>query len=214
MDLFLAISQGIGSSLATGMRALLVPLFVGVMARANVGIDFEHTGFEWLEAIWWLVLLVVLVVAAWLLDRSDVEIPEAVWVVVAMGLGGMLFAGALEDENYFGTSGHRARHDLRAARFPGGARVPRRRGGTARCARRERRHDHRAGRLRAHSRSRHSRSCCRPRRMSQSRSASGCCSPAAAAQDRSTKASESCVDRELVPSQTVDLLTDRPLLRS
>ena len=105
MDLFMAISQGIGTSLATGMRALLVPLFVGVMARANAGIDFEHTGFEWLEAVWWLVLLVALVVAAWLLDRSAVEVPEAVFAVVAMGLGGMLFAGALEDENYFGTAG-------------------------------------------------------------------------------------------------------------
>jgi hypothetical protein len=106
MDLFLAISTGIGTSLATGLRALLVPLFVGVMGRANAGIDFEHTGFDWLEATWWLLLLVVLVVAAWLLDRSGSEIlPEAVWVVVAMGLGGMLFAGSLEDENYFGTLG-------------------------------------------------------------------------------------------------------------
>jgi hypothetical protein len=105
MDLFLAISQGIGTSLATGIRALLVPLFVGVMARLNAAIDFEHTGFEWLEATWWLALLLVLFVAAWLLDRSDVEVPEGIWVVVAMGLGGLLFAGALEDENYFGTGG-------------------------------------------------------------------------------------------------------------
>jgi hypothetical protein len=105
MDLFLAISQGIGSSLATGVRALLVPLFIGVMARANVGVDFEHTGYEWLESIWWLVLLAVLVGSAWLLDRSDVEVPEGVWVVVAMALGGMMFAGSLEDANYFGTWG-------------------------------------------------------------------------------------------------------------
>ena len=105
MDLFLAISQGIGTSLATGIRALLVPLTVGLMASFNAGIDFEHTGFEWLEAVWWLVLLAVLVMAAWLLDRSNVEVPEGVWAVVAMGLGGMLFAGSLEDENYFGTVG-------------------------------------------------------------------------------------------------------------
>ncbi|HZO58579.1 MAG TPA: DUF4126 family protein [Solirubrobacterales bacterium] len=105
MDLFLAISQGIGTSLATGIRALLVPLFVGVMARLNVGIDFERTGFEWLEAVWWLALLAALVVAAWLVDRSDIDVPEGVWAVVAMGLGGMLFAGALEDENYFGEAG-------------------------------------------------------------------------------------------------------------
>ena len=105
MDLFLAISQGIGTSLATGIRALLVPLFVGVMARLNAGIDFEHTGYEWLEAVWWLALLAALVVAAWLLDRSDVDVPDGVWAVVAMGLGGLLFAGALEDENYFGEVG-------------------------------------------------------------------------------------------------------------
>jgi hypothetical protein len=105
MDLFLAISQGIGTSLAAGVRALLAPLAVGVMARLNAGIDFEHTGFEWLEAVWWLALLAALVVAAWMLDRSGTEVPEAVWLVVAMGLGGLLFAGALEDENYFGTVG-------------------------------------------------------------------------------------------------------------
>ena len=105
MDLFLAISQGIGTSLATGIRALLVPLFVGAMARANAAIDFEHTGYAWLESTWWLALLLVLVAAAWLLDRSNVEVPEGVWAVVAMGLGGMLFAGVLEDDDYFGTSG-------------------------------------------------------------------------------------------------------------
>jgi hypothetical protein len=105
MDLFLAISQGIGTSLATGVRALLAPLFVGVMARANAGIDFEQTGYEWLEATWWLVLLFVLIAASWLVDRSDAEVPEGVWVVVAMGIGGVLFAGALEDENYFGEAG-------------------------------------------------------------------------------------------------------------
>jgi hypothetical protein len=75
------------------------------MARLNAGIDFEQTGFEWLEAVWWLALLAALVVSAWLLDRSGTEVPDGVWAVVAMGLGGLLFAGALEDENYFGTVG-------------------------------------------------------------------------------------------------------------
>jgi hypothetical protein len=105
MDLFLAISQGIGTSLATGVRALLAPLLVGVMARANAGIDFDQTGYEWLESVWWLGLLAALVAAAWLFDRSGNEVPDGVWVVVAMGLGAVLFAGALEDENYFGTAG-------------------------------------------------------------------------------------------------------------
>jgi hypothetical protein len=105
MDLFLAISQGIGASLATGVRALLVPLFVGVMARLDAAIDFEHTGYEFLESTWWLVLLVVLVVAAWAVDRSATPVPDAVYAVVGMGLGALLFAGALEDNDYFGTGG-------------------------------------------------------------------------------------------------------------
>ena len=105
MDLFLAICQGIGTSLATGVRALLAPLLVGAMARADAGIDFEQTGFAWLEATWWLALLLALVVGAWLLDRGGAEVPDGIWAVVAMGLGGLLFAGALEDENYFGTGG-------------------------------------------------------------------------------------------------------------
>jgi hypothetical protein len=105
MDLFLAISQGIGVSLATGVRTFLVPLFVGAMARANAAIDFEHTGFEFLESVWWLALMLVLVIAAWLIDRSDVEIHDAAWVVLSMGFGALLFAGVLEDEDFFGTGG-------------------------------------------------------------------------------------------------------------
>jgi Domain of unknown function (DUF4126) len=105
MDLFLAISQGVGISLATGIRTFLVPLFVGAMARANAAIDFEHTGFEYLESVWWLALMLAMVIVTWLLDRSRVEVPDAVWAVIGMGLGGLLFAGALEDENFFGTGG-------------------------------------------------------------------------------------------------------------
>jgi uncharacterized protein DUF4126 len=105
MDLFLAISQGIGISLATGVRTFLAPLVVGAMARADAVIDFEHTGFEFLESVWWLALMLAFVIVVWLIDRSDVEIHDAAWVVVSMGLGALLFAGALEDEDYFGTAG-------------------------------------------------------------------------------------------------------------
>jgi hypothetical protein len=105
MDLFLAISQGIGTSLATGVRTFLVPLVVGAMARANAVIDFEQTGFEFLESVWWLALMLAFVVVGWLIDRSDVEVHDAAWLVVSMGLGALLFMGSLEDEEYFGTAG-------------------------------------------------------------------------------------------------------------
>jgi hypothetical protein len=57
MDLFLAISQGVGTSLAAGVRAFLAPLMVGVLARANVGVNFEGTEYEFLESIVWLAIL-------------------------------------------------------------------------------------------------------------------------------------------------------------
>ncbi len=105
MDLFLAISQGIGTSLARGAGALLVTLLVGVLARANAAVDFEHTAYAFLESVPWLALMVLLVVGAWLLDRSSIEVPVAVWVVVAMGFGAILFAASLEDDDYFGEAG-------------------------------------------------------------------------------------------------------------
>lgn len=100
MDLFMAISQGIGTSLAAGVRPFLTTLFVGAMARADVGVDFDGTEYEFLESVFWLVLMLVLIVGAWLLDRSDIEVPEATWAVTAGALGGVLFAGSLAEQNY------------------------------------------------------------------------------------------------------------------
>jgi hypothetical protein len=105
MDLFMAISQGIGSSLAAGVRPFLVTLFVGAMARADVGVDFDGTEYEFLESVFWLVLMLVLIVGAWLLDRSHIEVPEATWAVTAGALGGVLFAGSLAEQDYASAAG-------------------------------------------------------------------------------------------------------------
>jgi hypothetical protein len=64
VDLFMAISQGVGVSLATGVRALLPPLAVGVFARADAGVDFNGTGYGFLESVPWLAVLVALVAVA------------------------------------------------------------------------------------------------------------------------------------------------------
>jgi hypothetical protein len=49
VDLFMAISQGVGVSLATGVRTLLPPLLVGGLARADTGVDFSGTSYSFLE---------------------------------------------------------------------------------------------------------------------------------------------------------------------
>jgi hypothetical protein len=100
MDLFMAISQGIGTSLATGVRALLVPFLVGAFARLNLGVDFEGTEYEFLESIAWLVILLAMIVCAWWLQRSQIPVPEAAWAVVAAGFAGVVFAGCLAEESY------------------------------------------------------------------------------------------------------------------
>jgi hypothetical protein len=101
MDLFLAISQGIGVSLATGMRSFLPPLLVCALARGNVGVDFEGTDYGFLESVAFLLVLLLLNVAGVLFDRmKPMRSLEIVFLPVAAVLGALLFAGSLDEEGY------------------------------------------------------------------------------------------------------------------
>jgi hypothetical protein len=100
MELFLAISQGIGTSLASGVRTFLVPLLVGAMARANLGVDFEGTELEFLESVVWLAIMVAMIAAGWWLDRSEIPVAPAASAVAAAAMGGVLFAGSLSERDY------------------------------------------------------------------------------------------------------------------
>ena len=105
MDLFLAISQGIGTSLAAGVRAFLVPLLVGTLARANAGVDFEGTEYEFLESIVWLAIMLSLIVGVWLIERSDIPVSPATWAIAGAAIGGVLFAGSLAERDYMSEPG-------------------------------------------------------------------------------------------------------------
>jgi hypothetical protein len=100
MDLFLAISQGIGTSLASGVRTFLVPLLVGAMARADLGVDFDGTEYEFLESIVWLAIMLAMIVGAWLVDRADIPVSPAAWAIAGAAIGGVLFAGSLSERDY------------------------------------------------------------------------------------------------------------------
>jgi hypothetical protein len=100
MDLFLAISQGIGTSLAAGVRAFLVSLLVGAMARANVGVDFDGTEYEFLESVTWLSIMLAMIAGAWWIERSDIPVSPAAWAVASAAIGAVLFAGALAERDY------------------------------------------------------------------------------------------------------------------
>jgi len=100
MDLFLAITQGIGASLAAGVRAAVSALVVGLLALANVGVDFEGTHFSFLESPWWLALMAVAVVIGFVVARANVPVPAIVIAGISLGIGALLFAGSLADEGY------------------------------------------------------------------------------------------------------------------
>lgn len=106
MTLFLDICLGIGLALAVGLRPFLPALLTGALARGDAGIDFSHTDFHFLESPLFLALLlagvVALVIAERRLgpDRVDNGPIGAAVGGIALGLGALLFAGALSDDGY------------------------------------------------------------------------------------------------------------------
>jgi hypothetical protein len=110
MSLFLDIGTGAGLASAAGVRPYLPPLLAGGLARGDIGIDFDGTELRFLESTGFLAAVVVLGVIAFFLERSaanraspdiagragrgPVEILSG---LIGIGLGALLFAGALAD---------------------------------------------------------------------------------------------------------------------
>jgi hypothetical protein len=128
VSLFLDIGQGAGLAGATGVRPYLPPLLTGALARADAGIDFDDTAYDFLESTWFLSLLLALAVAAYLIERlrtredprlaspserrAEVQgrlpwltLADGMLVTAALVLGALLFAGSLEAGGHFGTWG-------------------------------------------------------------------------------------------------------------
>jgi hypothetical protein len=100
VDLFMAISQGVGVSLATGVRTLLPPLLVGGLARADTGVDFSGTSYAFLESIPWLAVLVALIALVTIAERARVVVPALALGAAALAIGALEFAGSLADDGY------------------------------------------------------------------------------------------------------------------
>src|SRR5947199_8073234 len=116
MSLFLDIGEGAGLSGATGVRPFLPPLVAGALARGDHGIDFDGSKFHFLESTWFLLLVLVLAVIAYGLERREgpaeqtgpgaaadptptgriaATLFERALFVVGIVLGALLFAGTL-----------------------------------------------------------------------------------------------------------------------
>jgi hypothetical protein len=100
VKLLLDILQGMGVSAAAGLRPFLPTLLVGALATDDLGVDFDHTDFSFLESPWFLLALVIALVVTTLL-RSRFETPagEAALSGIGLGLGALLFTGTLDDRH-------------------------------------------------------------------------------------------------------------------
>ena len=106
MDLFLAITQGAGLAAAAGIRPFLPALLAGALASADLGVDFGGTDYEFLEQAGFLLALVIVLIGAVLLERrlGEERLESGPWGAalagIALGLGALLFAGSLADEDH------------------------------------------------------------------------------------------------------------------
>jgi hypothetical protein len=101
MDLFLAISQGVGASLATGLRSFLPPLLVCAMARGNLAVDFEGSDYAFLESVPFLAALLAANVVGVFFDRAGSRRAlEWPLLAVSVALGALIFAGSLAEKDY------------------------------------------------------------------------------------------------------------------
>src|SRR5215210_4804103 len=103
MDFALDLLQGIGIAAAIGIRPFLPVLLAGVLASADLGLDFDGTSFAFLESRPFLLAVVVLVAIADLaVRRGAAERRELVYGVgaVAIGLGALEAAGSLADRDH------------------------------------------------------------------------------------------------------------------
>jgi hypothetical protein len=100
MKLVLDILQGLGLASATGLRPFLPSLLAGGLASADLGLDFDHTEFAFLESPWWLLALAAGLVISVLVRRA-LETPagEAALSGVGIGLGALLCAASIDDRH-------------------------------------------------------------------------------------------------------------------
>jgi hypothetical protein len=105
MDTVFDILTGAGLGAAAGIRPFLPALVAGAAASADVLIDFDGTDLSFLEKSGWLLAVVLALIGFTLVQRRmsseglDASPAGAALGGVALGVGALLFAGALADHS-------------------------------------------------------------------------------------------------------------------
>src|ERR1700749_5004463 len=88
--------QGMGIAAAIGIRPFLPALLAGALASGDIGLDFDHTKFSFLEQPGFLIVIVILVAAFGLYERrNDSTLPPMAYVILTISFVlGALFATA------------------------------------------------------------------------------------------------------------------------
>jgi uncharacterized protein DUF4126 len=104
MDLLLDILQGAGLAAAAGVAPLPALLVAGLLATGDLGLDFDHSRYDFLESPAFLIgVVAAFVVVALLGGRGGGKRwTPAVSLAIALGglaAGALLFAGSLADRS-------------------------------------------------------------------------------------------------------------------
>jgi hypothetical protein len=100
VDFALDLLQGLGIAAGVGIRPFLPVLLVGALARGDLGLDFEGTSFAFLEAPWFLLVILLLVAVDYVRERRAAQL-DLGWLLLAVAvvLGALQGAGSLADRD-------------------------------------------------------------------------------------------------------------------
>lgn len=108
MSLFLDIGTGAGLAGASGVRPFLPPLLAGALASDDLGIDFKHTPYDFLQRPAFLAVVLALTVLSYIAGRvrrggsgaRRVDPLDASVALVALVIGALLFAGSIAQAHH------------------------------------------------------------------------------------------------------------------
>jgi len=101
MTLLLDILAGLGLALACGLRPFLPVLVFGALALSGLTLEIDGTDLAFLAEPWFLLVMAAFLTVSIIFHGYAAKpIAASALAGISLGLGGLLFAGALADDGY------------------------------------------------------------------------------------------------------------------